>query len=241
MSSDMSTEAVGAAGVTVTRVLLVDDHEMVVRGLAAAVGAEPDLEVVGTAGCVAECLRLAHGLLPDVVVMDLRLRESDDESGGVDNREADADGLGATRRLRAVLPDVRVVLLTAHPDRRVAREALDAGCCGFVTKQGRLDELVAAIRAAAVGSTWFPDLGTDLQAHPVGKAEHPDLSAREREVLTLMVSGHSTKAIAEELGLSVHTTRNHIRNLMAKLGVHSRLDAVVMAARRGLIRLPDGA
>ncbi|MGA2472674.1 MAG: hypothetical protein ABSG39_04170 [Acidimicrobiales bacterium] len=72
MSSDMSTEAVGAAGMTATRVLLVDNHEMVVRGLAAAVGAEPDLEVVGTAGCVAECLRLARGLLPDVVVMDLR-------------------------------------------------------------------------------------------------------------------------------------------------------------------------
>ncbi|MGO8824227.1 MAG: response regulator [Acidimicrobiales bacterium] len=224
MSIDVSTGAVGAAGVTAIRVLLVDDHEMVAGCLAAAVGAEPGLEVVGTAGSVAECLRLTRGLLPDVVVMDLRLSDN----------EGDADGLAATRRLRAMLPDVSVVMLTAHPDRHVAREALDAGCCGFVAKRGHLDELVAAIRAAADGSTWFPH----EVVGPTPKSG-TDVSAREHEVLTLMASGHSTRDIAEELGLSLHTTRNHIRNLMAKLGAHSRLDAVVVAARCGLVRVPD--
>jgi DNA-binding NarL/FixJ family response regulator len=231
MSSDVSAEAQGAGGATPTRVLLVDDHEMVVDCLAAAVDAEPGLEVVGTAGDVAECLRLAHGLRPDVVVMDLRLS----------NNKADVGGLEATRRLRATLPDVSVVMLTAHPDRHVAREALDAGCCGFVGKGARVDELVAAIRAAAHGSTWF-DPETMAPARPAGPAgpgAGADLSARECEVLTLMASGHSTSVIAQELGLSVHTTRNHIRNLMAKLGVHSRLDAVVVAARSGLVRIPD--
>ena len=208
--------------------LLVDDHEMVADCLATAVGAEPGLEVVGTAGGVAECLRLARELRPDVVVMDLRLRRSD----------ADVSGLEATRQLRAMLPDVSVVMLTGHPDRHVAREALDAGCCGFVAKRARLDELVAAIRAAADGSTWFPHEAI-ASAGPAVTGAGTNLSSRESEVLTLIASGHSTGVIAQELGLSVHTTRNHIRNLMAKLGVHSRLDAVMVAARRGLVRIPE--
>ncbi len=225
MWSDVSTEAEGAEGAAPTRVLLVDDHEMVADCLAAVVDTEPGLEVVGTAGGVAECLRLARGLRPDVVVMDLRLSDS----------EADRGGLEATRRLRTTLPDVSVVMLTAHPDPQVAREALDAGCCGIVAKRARLDELLAAIRAAADGRTWFPDEAIA----PAPPAAGANLSAREREVLTLMASGRSTGDIAQELGLSVHTTRNHIRNLMAKLGVHSRLDAVMVAARCGLVRIPD--
>jgi DNA-binding NarL/FixJ family response regulator len=216
---------VGAAGRT--RVFLVDDHEMVARGLAAVLEREDDLDVVGTAASAAECLRSAPASAPDVIVMDLRL--------------GDADGLDATRDLRAVLPETNVVILTAFPDQRVVARALEVGCCGFVSKTGRPEDLIAAVRAAANGSTTFPREAVEWLVRRDESGERPSLSARELEVLRLMASGHSTTDIAETLNLSVHTTRNHVRNLMSKLGAHSRLDAVVSAARIGLIELPDDA
>jgi DNA-binding NarL/FixJ family response regulator len=224
MPKDQGTEA---TGVRTVRVVIGDDHEMVAHSLGIAIGNEPGLEVVGTATSVADCLRLADELAPDVVVMDLRL--------------GDGDGLEATRRLRNASPGINVIMLTANPDDVALTRALDAGCKGFVTKRARLEELVTAIRAAAAdAATTLPLDMVDPRARPDeprprGRAE---LSARELEVLRLLAAGHSTTAVASELGLSVHTTRNHVRNLMTKLGAHSRLDAVVIAARSGLIDLP---
>jgi DNA-binding NarL/FixJ family response regulator len=208
-------------------VFLVDDHEMVARGLAAVLESEDDLHVVGTAASADECLRSVPDSAPDVVVMDLRL--------------GDADGIDATRTLRALLPETSVVILTAYPDQRVMARALEAGCCGFVSKTGRPEELIAAVRAAANGSATFPRDAVERLVRHDDSGEGANLSARELEVLRLMAAGHSTNDIAEKLSLSVHTTRNHVRNLMSKLGAHSRLDAVVSAARSGLIDLPDGA
>jgi DNA-binding NarL/FixJ family response regulator len=217
-----------ATGVRTVRVVIGDNHAMVAHSLGIAIGSEPGLEVVGTATSVADCLRLADELGPDVVVMDLRLGDGD------------GDGLEATRRLRMASPDINVILLTTNPDDGALTRALDAGCSGFVTKRARLEELTVAIRAAANGTTTFP---RDMEDRPVRRdearpPERAELSRRELEVLRLLAAGHSTTAVASELGLSVHTTRNHVRNLMTKLGAHSRLDAVVTAARSGLIDLP---
>jgi DNA-binding NarL/FixJ family response regulator len=223
MPEQQGTEA---TGVKTVRVVIGDNHEMVAQSLGIAIENEPGLEVVGTATSVADCLHLAAEHAPDVVVMDLRL--------------GDGDGLEATRRLRATSPDINVVVLTANADETVLTRALNAGCSGFVTKRARLEELVMAIRAAADGTTTFPRDMVEGLVRPgePRQREGAGLSARELEVLRLLAAGYSTTTIATELGLSVHTTRNHVRNLMTKLGAHSRLDAVVIAARSGLIDLP---
>jgi DNA-binding NarL/FixJ family response regulator len=225
MSMTNGTEAVGAAGAPATRVLLVDDHEMVAHGLAAALGSEPDLEVVGAASSVAECVRMTADLRPDVVIMDLHL--------------GDGDGIDATRQVRRIHPPASVVMLTGQPDDRILGEALAAGCSGLVAKQGRLDELLLAIRSAKTGGATIPrDMVASL-VRPTPKDDGVRLSAREREVLGLLADGEGTSDIAERLGLSLHTTRNHVRNLMTKLGAHSRLEAVLLAARAGLVDLPE--
>lgn len=226
MSDDHGSAATGAAGGP-TRVFLVDDHDMVARGLAAAIEREDDLHVVGTARSAADCLRSAPARGPDVVVMDLRL--------------GDADGVETARTLRDLLPEANVVILTGYPDPRTTARALEAGCCGLVAKSARLEDLLAAVRAAANGATTFPRDAVERLVRHDEAGERTGLSARELEVLRLMASGHSTNEIACQLDLSVHTTRNHVRNLMSKLGAHSRLDAVVCAARAGLIELPDNA
>jgi DNA-binding NarL/FixJ family response regulator len=202
-------------------VLLVDDHEMVARGLGTALDAEEGLTVVGVASTIADALGMVADLTPDVVVMDLQA--------------GDEAGLDATRRIRAQ-QEVAVVLLSASPDDRTLRRALAAGCRGLVGRDGRLDELVVAIKAVANGSTAVPHrlMASVLRERP----SSPVLSARELQVLRLVAAGQGTSAIAESLGLSVHTTRNHIRNLMTKLGAHSRVEAVVIAAGSGLIELP---
>lgn len=212
-----------AAGGPATRVLLVDDHEMVARGLSAALGAEEGLAVVGVASTVEQGLQMASESCPDVIVIDFHL--------------GDANGLDDARQLRTSHGAGGVVLLTENPDERTLRRALSAGCSGLVAKSGRLDELVIAIKAVASGSTAFPQalMAGLLRDRPAA----PALSAREVQVLELVAAGAGTNAIAEKLALSVHTTRNHIRNLMTKLGAHSRVEAVVMAARSGLIELPS--
>jgi DNA-binding NarL/FixJ family response regulator len=205
-------------------VLLVDDHEMVAQGLGTALDAEDGIAVVGVASTVAEAVRMASESAPDVVVMDIQL-------GGT-------EGQNAPRRIRAQQREAALVLLTSSPDDRTLRRALAAGYSGLVAKSGRLNELVIAIKAVASGSSAFPrELMADVLRDRQVAA--PALSARELQVLRLVAAGAGTNAIAEELGLSVHTTRNHIRNLMTKLGAHSRVEAVVLAAGSGLIDLPS--
>jgi DNA-binding NarL/FixJ family response regulator len=223
MPKQQGTEA---AGVKTVRVVVGDDHAMVAHSLGIAIETEPGLEVVGTTTSVADCLQLSGELTPDVVVLDLRL--------------GDGDGLRTARQLRADLPAVNVVILAAHADEQALTRAIEAGCSGFMTKHARLEELIVAIRAAAGGASTFPrDLVDRLvrQGEP-RQRERAELSTRELEVLRLLAAGRSTAAMAGELGLSMHTTRNHVRNLMTKLGAHSRLGAVVIGARLGLVDLP---
>jgi two-component system, NarL family, nitrate/nitrite response regulator NarL len=212
----------GAASV---RVLLVEDHAMVARGIEAALGDEGDMEVVGIAGTVDDGVLRFRQLSPDVVVMDYRL--------------PDGEGTEAARQIRTIDNDATVLLVTGSDDPTVVSAALDSGCSGFVSKDRGVDDLTSAIRAVARGAAVFP---ADLLSRALSSAtDRPsvgrDLTSREREVLTLLADGSSTEEIGGDLFLSLHTVRNHVRNILTKLHARTKLEAVVIAARAGLVDL----
>jgi DNA-binding NarL/FixJ family response regulator len=212
--------------VNVIRVLIVDDHQMMAEGVRAALESEPDIEVVAMAGTAADAVARAEETLPDVVLMDFRL--------------PDRDGSQATLDVRAAVPGVAVVMLTGFGDDATLTRAIDAGCAGFVHKTADIDTVVDAVRRARAGEPVFSaeDL-SKLVRHlrgdtaPVGG----DLTARELEVLQFLAEGVTTDALAERLYISKHTARSHVRNILAKLGAHSKLEAVAIAARAGIVTL----
>ena len=211
------------------RVLLVEDHEMVAQGLKAALGDEPDMDVVGWAKTVAESITQYGSLRPDIVLMDYRL--------------PDGTGTDAASRIRGDDPEACILLITGATDDGIVAEALEAGCSGFIGKDRDLDELGNAIRAAARGAAVFP---ADLLAAATRRGGNrprvgADLTERELEILRLLADGSSTEDIAGALFLSHHTVRNHVRNLLAKLQAHTKLEAVVVAARLGIVHIgPPG-
>jgi DNA-binding NarL/FixJ family response regulator len=198
------------------RVVLVDDHEMVVEALIRTLASEPDVEVVGRAASSEAAVTVAQHRAADVVVVGSRL--------------PDGTGADLTARVRAALPRLAVVALGVTDDEGERTAALAAGASIFVWKGQHVEALLDAIRLAATGS--LPPAG----ASPPRRTG-PDLTGREREVLGLLAEGLSTEEIVVHLVLSPHTVRNHIRSVLAKLGAHSRLEAVAVAARAGLIRL----
>lgn len=213
-----------SASDTRIRVLICDDHRLVAQALALMLAAQPDMEVVGVAGTVAEVRDLALARRPQVVLMDYVL--------------PDGDGVAATAAIKAARPDVNVVMLTSLMDEDVLVAAIDAGCSGYVTKHKGADELTAAIRLAAAGEALVsPDMLARLL--PRLRRNHHglgwDLTHREREVLDLLADGASKEVIAGRLYLSTNTVRNHIQSILTKLHVHSRLEAVAAATREGLV------
>jgi len=207
------------------RVLLVEDHAMVARGIEAALADEDDLEVVGIAGTVDDGVLRFRQLGPDVVVMDFRL--------------PDGEGTDATRQIREIDTEAVVLLLTGADDPSVVSAALDAGCSGFVSKDRDVDELASAIRAVARGAAVFPAglLSRALSPSAAPTSTGSDLTAREREVLSMLADGSSTEEIGSALFLSLHTVRNHVRNILTKLHARTKLEAVVIAARAGVVDL----
>ena len=209
---------------SVIRVLIVDDHEVLAAAVAHVLDAEPDLVTVGVAGSLARARSLLATTTPDVVLLDHRL--------------PDGDGVAAITELRALRPSIQIVVLTASVADHVLVAAIEAGASGFVSKSRGLAELTAAVRAAASGEAVIsPELLARLlpRLHKGGRAGHQDLTEREREVLGLLADGGSNAFIAEQLTLSVHTVRNHVANLSAKLGAHSKLEALSIAVREGLL------
>lgn len=208
------------------RILVVDDHEVFGTSLARTLADEPDLAVRGAVTTVPAALEAVEGGV-DVVLSDFRL--------------ADGDGVTLARMIIERSPSTAVVMLTASNDEAVLASALDAGCSGFVTKSEPLENVLAAVRGAAAGEAVITPallarLLPRLASRPKGR--NPDLTPREREVLTLIVKGGSNREIADALFLSLDTVRNHVASILGKLGVHSKLQAAAVATQRGLIS-PD--
>jgi DNA-binding NarL/FixJ family response regulator len=223
--SDLADESASALGAVT--VLVVEDQDMVAEALSRALDSETDLHVVGVAGTVREAVAAAALLHPRVVVMDYGL--------------PDGTGAEATRQVKAIAPEIDVVMMTGSSSGAVLAEALDAGCSGFVPKEAHFSELIAAIRGVIAGQVRVaPDLMSVLLAHlrPHPNALGSDLTPREVDVLHRLAEGESTSDIAGALFLSVHTVRNHIANLLNKLHARSRLEAVAIAIRHGLIEIP---
>ncbi len=210
--------------VDVIRVLLVDDHEMFVESLDRVLRDEADIEVVGQANSCATAVQLAETLQPGVAIVDYLL--------------PDGDGLTAAATLRTVSPGTQVLLLTGLSDDRLATSAIEAGCSGFLTKDKAVRELVSAVRLAHAGGAYLsPEVLAALLRRLDRSHRGPgfDLTFREQEVLQLLAAGVGNKDIAGRLDLSFHTIRNHVQNVIVKLGAHSKLEAVAIAAREGLV------
>ncbi len=210
--------------VTPVRVLIVDDHEVLASSLSMVLDGEPDLKCVGVAGSLEKARVMIATTAPDVILLDHRL--------------PDGDGVAAIGELLGLRPSVQVVVLTASAADHVLVAAIEAGASGFVSKSRSLDELTSAVRAAATGEAVIsPEMLARLlpRLQRNSRTPHNDLTEREREVLGLLAGGLSNAAIAEQLFVSVHTVRNHIANLSAKLGAHSKLEALSIAVRDGML------
>jgi NarL family two-component system response regulator LiaR len=208
---------------TPIRVMLVDDHAVVRSGLSAFLMAFEGLELVGEAGSGEEALRLCEQEQPDVVLMDLVM--------------PGMDGVQTTRGIRERWPQVQVIALTSFPEEDLVQGALRAGALSYLLKNVSAEELAAAIRAAYAGR---PTLAPEATQALIQAANHPpepgdDLTAREREVLALMVEGMHNSDIAERLVVSRSTVKSHVSNILSKLGVSSRAEAISLALRRHLI------
>ncbi len=206
------------------RVLIVDDHAMFAQSLTLALNEEDDLVVEAVATSLAAARSRVLDCRPDVVVLDHRL--------------PDGHGVDAIGELRALQPSIKVVVLTAQATDSLVSAAVHAGAVGFVAKTDNVDNLVAAVRAAAAGeSVISPALLTRMLPRLGGGQEQlgADLTDREREVLRLLADGLTNKAIATRLGLSPHTVRNHVVGICRKLGTHSKLEALAVATRAGLV------
>jgi len=208
-----------------TRVLLVDDHELIRQGLRRAFERTEDFEVVGEAGSIAEASDLISEASPHVVIFDVRL--------------PDGSGLDATRKARDKYPELGIVVLTMYAGDDQLFGALDAGASAFVPKDAPSDDVVAAARHAAGSPRSFsaPDLAEAMKRRlsPSG----PQLSPREQEVLDLLADGLGVAQISRRLFISESTTKTHISKLYEKLGAGNRAQAIMAALRLGLIEAPE--
>lgn len=219
----VGTGTVGAGGADVVRVLVADDHPVVRAGIVGLLAGEPDLEVVGEAGDGEQALALTGTVRPDVVLMDLRMPV--------------LDGAGATERILARHPGVRVVVLTTYETDADILRAVEAGATGYLLKDTPRDDLVAAVRAAARGETV---LAPSVARRLVTQVRRPDerLTPRELEVLAGVARGGSNAQIGAELFIAEATVKTHLLRIFAKLGVDDRTRAVTVALERGILRQP---
>ncbi len=202
------------------RVLIADDHPVVRSGLAGMLGVEPDIDVVGEAADGAQAVTLAGDLLPDLVLMDLRM--------------PGLDGAAATARITDALPGVRVLVLTTYETDTDILRAVEAGATGYLLKDTPRDQLVAGVRAAARGeSALSPSVARRLVRQLRGGDER--LTARELEVLAAVARGLSNAAVGRALFITEATVKTHLLRVFAKLGVDDRTRAVTVAIERGIL------
>jgi len=207
----------------VIRVVLADDHAVVRQGLSRLLGGFDEVELVGTASDGEEAVELAEREQPDVVLLDLQMPK--------------LDGIGATRRIREVAPEARVVVLTDFSDREGIIDAFDAGATGYLLKDAEPAELLRAVQAAAAGdSPLAPRAARLLLESRTERQPVDDLTEREREVLRLVAEGLPNKLIARRLEISEKTVKAHLTSVFRRIGVDDRTQAALWATRHGLTR-----
>ena len=204
------------------RIFIVEDHHVVRMGLQAMLRREPDMTVVGTAASALEALPLLAAIKTDVVLTDLRM--------------PDMSGVELLAKLTAVHPDIRAAVLTNYHSDEDVFSAIKAGAKAYILKSAKMEEILEAIRAVHAGSRWIPAHIAKQLADRVSRAQ---LSARETEILQLIARGMRNREIGEKLFISENTVRNHILNLLQKLGTTHRTEAVALAIQQGLVRLED--
>ena len=204
------------------RVFLLDDHEVVRRGVAAALEAEGDLTVVGEAGTAEEAMVAIRELHPDVAVLDVRLGEGEH------------NGIEVCRQITGEFPEVKVLILTSFDSDRALVDAGLAGASGFLLKQIRSTELIDTIRGVADGRRYLDDAEVRLAGRRLRESEEgrlDDLTVQERRIFDLIGEGHTNRQIAQEMYLAEKTVKNYVSNLLAKLGMARRTEAAALAAR----------
>jgi DNA-binding NarL/FixJ family response regulator len=209
-----------------TRLMIVDDHEVVRMGLRAALEVEPDFTVVAEAGSGKEAVEKARAHRPDIALMDVRM-------------DGSTDGIQACRAIRSELPETKVLMLTSFAEEETVVAAVLAGAAGYVLKNVARARLLEALRSVARGESLLDSKVTKgVLEKLVGMHRQPgeddELTAREREVLVLIADGATNKEIAAKLVLSENTARNHVSHILSKLGFSRRSEAAVYAAKKGL-------
>ncbi len=218
------------------RVLLVDDHAIVRKGLQAVLADEEGIEVVGEAANAGESVDKARVLRPDVVLMDIRMGDGDD-----------ASGIDACRRIRSELAETQVIMFTSFGEREAVLSSIVAGATGFLTKNVSHARLVEAIRAAGRGESLLdPSVTRDVINSLAKLSKTPaktddDLSQREKEVLSLIAQGYTNKEIAAKLMVSPFTARNHVIRILDKMGLSRRSEAAAEAVKLGIVPAEEEA
>lgn len=218
----------------VIRVVVCDDHALFRRGLAMVLEDEPDIEIVAEATDGAHAVEIVTDVVPDVVLMDVRMPT--------------VDGIEATRRLAEAVPTSRIIMLTVSDEESDLYEAVKAGASGYILKEISIDDVADAIRAVVAGQSLIsPSMASKLlvEFNNLARAAEervavpaPKLTARELEVLEEVALGKSNREIADKLYISENTVKNHIRNILEKLQLHSRMEAVMYAVREKLLDIP---
>lgn len=223
------------------KILLCDDHELMREGMASLLSAQPDMRVVGQAADGLEALTLSRDLHPDLIIMDINMPV--------------CDGLEATRLIRQAQPESRIVIMTVHDEDEKLFEAVKSGATGYLLKDTASSQFLEAIRSALNGEAPLPPrlasrlldefarLSKSARGGEVGRRstsstledDDPDLTPREREVLTLIAAGATDKEIAQQTMVSIHTVKTHVRNILGKLHAVNRRHAARLATQRGLL------
>jgi two-component system, NarL family, response regulator LiaR len=208
------------------RVVFVDDHEMVRIGVSAYLSAQPDIEVVGEAADGKKGVELALELRPDIILMDLVMKEM--------------DGIEATRQIIEKWPEAKVIIVTSFLDDEKVYPALEAGATSYMLKTSKADEIANAVRATYHGqSVLEPEVTGKMMVKMRQKHQHlphEELTSREMEILMLMAQGKTNQDIADELFIALKTVKTHVSNILSKLAVQDRTQAVIYAFKHSLIK-----
>ena len=225
--TDQGTDSAADGQTSPMRIMVVDDHEVVRRGLVALLERHSEFEVAAEAGSVTEAIETARRVRPDLVVMDVRL--------------PDGSGIEACREIRSELPETRVIMLTSYPDEEAVLSAIISGASGYLMKNTRGRDLVAALQAVGRGDSLLDPAITERVLDRVRRVaagaerdELADLTPQERRILLMVAEGKTNKEIAAEIYLSDKTVKNYVSSILAKLNLQRRAQAAAFVAKRGL-------